>query len=111
MERPSRDRPLKLRVDDIGVKVRLLSADCAVQSVRLSTSSMASVWLKPTCQPDPVTGVTTDLGVLDQIGNAAMFFPDAYGTSYAIQTKRVIARCRMYLFQRRPWPHGSRFTR
>jgi hypothetical protein len=68
MERPSRDRPLKLRVDGIEVKVRLLSADCAVQTVRLSASSMDSVWLKPTCyhkKPDPVIGVTTELDVLD----------------------------------------------
>jgi hypothetical protein len=33
MERPSRDHPSKLRVDDIEVKVRLVSADCAVQTL------------------------------------------------------------------------------
>jgi hypothetical protein len=50
---------LKLRVGDIEFKVRLLSADGAVQNVRLAASSMDGAWLKPTCyheKPDPVSG-------------------------------------------------------
>jgi hypothetical protein len=73
MERHSHDRPLNLRVDDIDVKVRLHSADCAVQNVRLSASSLYGAWLKPTCyleNLDPVTGVTTELCVLYEVGNA-----------------------------------------
>jgi hypothetical protein len=70
MEPPSCDHPLNLRVDDIEVKVRLFSADYAVQSVRLLASSLYGAWLKPTCyleKPDPVTGVTTELCVLYEV--------------------------------------------
>lgn len=91
----SADRLLKLRVDDIEVKVRIVDADGVVQNVRLAASSMDGVWLKPTCyleKPDPVTGVTTELCVLDENGKAEMCFMDAYGTSNAVQTKRAIAR-------------------
>lgn len=89
------DRLLKLRVDEIEVKVRIVGENGLVQNVRCTTSSMDGVWLKPTTyleNPNPFTGVTTEFCLLDESGNAEMCFLNPYGTSNAVQTKRAIAR-------------------
>jgi acetyl-CoA carboxylase/biotin carboxylase 1 len=92
-------RLLKLRVDEIEVKLRIASksedGSPIVQNVRLVGSSMEGEWLGATTyieKPDPVTGVTTEFCVLDESGEANMCFLDPYGTSNIIQTKRAIAR-------------------
>jgi len=91
-------RLLKLRVDEIEVKVRLAGTDedgsQLVQPIRLVASSMEGEWLKTTAyveRPDPVTGVTREFCVLGQ-GNDSVCFLDPYGTSNIVQTKRAIAR-------------------
>jgi len=89
-------RLLKLRVDEIEVKVRLSSTDedgnVMVQPVRLIASSMGGEWLKAQAwieQPDPVTGVTTQFCAL---GDDEMCTVDPYDVSNVVQTKRAIAR-------------------
>eukprot|EP00565_Helicotheca_tamesis_P003884 CAMPEP_0185725054 /NCGR_PEP_ID=MMETSP1171-20130828/1378_1 /TAXON_ID=374046 /ORGANISM="Helicotheca tamensis, Strain CCMP826" /LENGTH=2089 /DNA_ID=CAMNT_0028393057 /DNA_START=20 /DNA_END=6289 /DNA_ORIENTATION=+ len=91
-------RLLKLRVDEIEVKVRLASTGedgkPVVQPVRLVASSMEGEWLKTSAyleKPDPVTGVTREFCILGG-GEDAVCFLDPYGTSNIIQTKRAIAR-------------------
>jgi len=92
-------RLLKLRVDEIEVKLRVSSTGSdgspIVQNVRLVASSMEGEWLKPTAfleNPDPVTGVTTEFCLLAEEGQASVCFLDPYGTSNVVQTKRAIAR-------------------
>lgn len=89
------DRLLKLRVDEIEVKVRVAGDDGVIQNVRLTASSIDGVWLKPTTyleRPNPVTGVTKEFCMLDESGNIEVCFLNPYGTSNAVQTKRAIAR-------------------
>ena len=90
-------RLLKLRVDEIEVKVRVVTKDEDgseyIQPVRLVASSMEGEWLKTTAfteRPDPVTGVTREFCVLG--GGAEECQLDPYATSNIIQTKRAIAR-------------------
>jgi acetyl-CoA carboxylase/biotin carboxylase 1 len=96
-------RLLKLRVDEIEVKVRLLAKDSngddVTQSLRLVASSVEGEWLKPAVyleRPDPVTGVAKEYCLVDpeaeSDGAAEMCFLDPYGTSNIVQTKRAIAR-------------------
>lgn len=92
-------RLLKLRVDEIEVKVRIASTgedgQRNVQSLRLVSSSMEGEWLKPAAyleKPDPVTGVTREYCTIEEDGGAPMCFLDSYGTSNIVQTKRSIAR-------------------
>eukprot|EP00957_Ditylum_brightwellii_P008822 669436-Ditylum_brightwellii.AAC.1 len=91
-------RLLKLRVDEIEVKVRVATTGedgkAVVQPVRLVASSMEGEWLKTTAyleKPDPVTGVTREFCVLDGAEASACVL-DPYATSNIIQTKRSIAR-------------------
>lgn len=89
------DRLLKLRVDEIEVKVRISGDDGVVQNVRLVASSMDGVWLKPTTyleRPNPATGLATEFCLLDESGNVEICFLNPYGASNAVQTKRAIAR-------------------
>jgi len=90
-------RLLKLRVDEIEVKVRIASTgkdgQPVVQSIRLVASSMEGEWLKPMAyleKPDPVTGVTREFCVLG--GEVEMCFLDPYAASNLVQTKRAAAR-------------------
>lgn len=91
------DRLLKLRVDEIEVKVRIQSGD-VTQSIRLVASSVEGEWLKPAVyleKPDPVTGVAQQFCVVDpesSDGVGEICFVDPYGTSNIVQTKRAIAR-------------------
>lgn len=92
-------RLLKLRVDEIEVKLRVASkaedGSPIVQNVRLVASSMEGEWLKPTAyleKPDPVTGVTAEFCLLEESGEPTMCFLDPYTTSNVVQTKRAIAR-------------------
>jgi acetyl-CoA carboxylase / biotin carboxylase 1 len=92
-------RLLKLRVDEIEVKLRVASkgedGSSIVQNVRLVASSMEGEWLKPTAyleNPDPVTGVTAEYCLLEESGESKMCFLDPYTTSNVVQTKRAIAR-------------------
>ena len=89
-------RLLKLRVDEIEVKLRIKSGDAPIQNVRLVASSVDGEWLKQTAyieRPDPVTGVTKEFCMLSDDGSEGeMCFLDPYGTSNVIQTKRAIAR-------------------
>jgi acetyl-CoA carboxylase/biotin carboxylase 1 len=91
-------RLLKLRVDEIEVKVRVLSkaedGSDIIQNVRLVASSMDGKYLTPNAyleNPDPVTGVTTEFCALDG-DDAGMCFLEPYETFNIIQTKRSIAR-------------------
>lgn len=92
-------RLLKLRVDEVEVKLRVASkgedGKPLVQNVRLVASSMEGEWLKPTAyleNPDPVTGVTAEFCLLDESGETSMCFLDPYQASNVVQTKRAIAR-------------------
>ena len=93
-------RLLKLRVDEIEVKVRLETTgedgQPLTQNVRLVASSMEGEWLKPMAyleRPDPITGLTREYCVIDLDGKTGdMCFLDPYSTSNSIQTKRAIAR-------------------
>jgi acetyl-CoA carboxylase/biotin carboxylase 1 len=88
-------RLLKLRVDEIEVKVRIADSSGVIQNVRLVASSMDGEWLKPTAyleKPDPVTGVTTEFCLLEEDGEVEMCFLNPYSTSNVVQTKRAIAR-------------------
>jgi len=91
-------RLLKLRVDEIEVKVRVASKDDEgnpiVQNVRLVASSMEGEWLKTKAyieNPDPVTGVTREFCVLGD-GKDSVCILDPYESSNIVQTKRAIAR-------------------
>jgi len=94
-------RLLKLRVDEVEVKVRIQSAgsdgEVLNQSVRLVASSIGGEWLKPSIyleEPDPITGVTEKYSLvnLDSGEGAEMRLVDSYGGSNIVQTKRAIAR-------------------
>jgi acetyl-CoA carboxylase/biotin carboxylase 1 len=94
-------RLLKLRVDDIEVKVRVSSigedGEAKTQSVRLVASSREGEWLKPAAyleRPDPITGVTNEYCQIDTEGDSEtlLCFLDSYGASNAVQTKRAVAR-------------------
>ncbi len=91
-------RLLKLRVDEIEVKVRLMSEDeegkPVIQPVRLVASSMEGEWLKTNAfmeKPDPVTGVTKEFCLLGDEKDQVCFL-DPYAGANIIQTKRAIAR-------------------
>jgi acetyl-CoA carboxylase / biotin carboxylase 1 len=89
------ERLLKLRVDEIEVKVRISGDDGIIQNVRLTASSMDGVWLKPATYmevPNAITGVTDQFCLIDENGMTEMCFLNPYGTSTAVQTKRAIAR-------------------
>ncbi|GKY96267.1 hypothetical protein MPSEU_000586300 [Mayamaea pseudoterrestris] len=92
-------RLLKLRVDEVEVKLRVKSKDAegndVIQNVRLVASSMDGEWLKANAYlevPNPITGVTTEFCLMDDSGNANMCMLDPYGTSNIVQTKRAVAR-------------------
>lgn len=94
-------RLLKLRVDEIEVKLRLASTgedgEPVTQNLRLVASSMEGEWLKTAAyleKPDPVTGIATEICILDESGSgeSEMCVLDPYGTSNLVQTKRAIAR-------------------
>ena len=92
-------RLLKLRVDEIEVKLRVSTTgedgQPLVQNVRLVASSIEGEWLKPTAyleNPDPITGVTTEFCLLDDGDAPSMCFLDPYDSSNVVQTKRAIAR-------------------
>ena len=87
-------RLMKLRVDEIEVKVRVKSADDVIVPVRLIASSMEGEWLKTSAyidRPDPVTGVTREFCVIGD-GKDAVCVLDPYEGANIIQTKRAIAR-------------------
>jgi acetyl-CoA carboxylase/biotin carboxylase 1 len=95
-------RLLKLRVDEIEVKMRIASisedGEAVTKTLRLVASSMEGEWLKLSAfleKPDPITGVAAEYCTLDIDGDgstAEMCYLDMYGTSNIIQTKRAIAR-------------------
>jgi len=91
-------RLLKLRVDEIEVKVRVKSTDSdgnsLIQPVRLIASSMGGEWLKCSAwieTPDPITGVSTQFCTIGSTEEeVCMISP--YDVSNVVQTKRAIAR-------------------
>jgi len=89
-------RLLKLRVDEIEVKLRVRvqeNGKDVIKPVRLIASSMSGEWLKVSAYnefPDKITGVTQEFCRLG--GEDAMCTFDPYGTSNVVQTKRAIAR-------------------
>mmetsp|Transcript_69508 Transcript_69508/g.77743 ORF Transcript_69508/g.77743 Transcript_69508/m.77743 type:complete len:2082 (-) Transcript_69508:1966-8211(-) len=94
-------RLLKLRVDEVEVKVRIQSTgsdgEAVNQSVRLVASSIGGEWLKPSIyleEPDPVTGVAERYCLFDSDSDEdeQMCIVDSYGGSNIVQTKRAIAR-------------------
>ena len=92
-------RLLKLRVDEIEVKVRIQSTgsdgEAVNQSVRLVASSIGGEWLKSSIyleEPDPVTGVTERYCLVDPDSDDEMCIVDSYGGSNVVQIKRAIAR-------------------
>lgn len=90
------DRLLKLRVDEIEVRVRLQTNEHTTQSLRIVASSVEGEWLKPSVyveRPDPVTGVAAEYCVVDPDGGEGDYcLLDPYGGSNVVQTKRAIAR-------------------
>jgi len=91
-------RLVKLRVDEIEVKVRIASTDDngnkIIQPVRLVASSMEGKWLETASYleyPDPVTGVTREYCMFGSAKDQACIL-DPYSTSNIVQTKRAIAR-------------------
>mmetsp|Transcript_4093 Transcript_4093/g.8425 ORF Transcript_4093/g.8425 Transcript_4093/m.8425 type:complete len:1074 (-) Transcript_4093:56-3277(-) len=91
-------RLLKLRVDEIEVKLRLATTgedgSAVTRNLRLMASSMDGQYLTPNAyleNPDPVTGVTTEFCLLEA-ENPAMCILDPYDRSNIVQTKRSIAR-------------------
>jgi acetyl-CoA carboxylase/biotin carboxylase 1 len=88
-------RLLKLRVDEIEVKVRVASEGGVIQNIRLVASSVDGEWLKPTVyieNPDPASGLTVEFCSLDESGVTDSCLLDNYGASTTVQTKRAIAR-------------------
>lgn len=92
-------RLLKLRVDEIEVKLRLASTgedgSSITQNLRLVASSIDGQYLVFNAyleNPDPITGVTTEFCLLDESGESTMCILDPYDRSNIIQTKRTIAR-------------------
>lgn len=88
-------RLLKLRVDEIEVKVRLAEENGVIQNVRLVATSMDGDWLKPVAYielPDPITGVSKQFCSLDESGAGDLCVLNPYAASNVIQTKRAIAR-------------------
>eukprot|EP00934_Nitzschia_sp_Nitz4_P007784 Nitzschia sp. Nitz4//scaffold73_size107353//70390//77204//NITZ4_004327-RA/size107353-processed-gene-0.30-mRNA-1//-1//CDS//3329557497//7774//frame0 len=94
-------RLLKLRVDEIEVKVRLQSkgpdGEPVTQNLRLVASSMEGEWLKPTVyleKHDPHTGEATEYCVIsaDDGISGQMCVVDPYSVSNSVQTKRAVAR-------------------
>lgn len=96
-------RLLKLRVDEIEVKVRLQTTgdngEPVTKSLRLVASSVEGEWLKPSVyleKPDPVTGVASEYCLVNAEsegdGFGEMCFVDPYGPTSIVQTKRAIAR-------------------
>jgi len=91
-------RLLKLRVDEIEVKVRVQTTDGdgnpVIESVRLVATSVEGEWLKTSAfseRPDPITGVAKEFCVLGE-GVDEVCMLDPYGSSNIIATKRAIAR-------------------
>jgi len=89
-------RLLKLRVDEVEVKVRVMSKDAdgnpIIKPVRLVSSSIEGEWLKTSAfveTPDPVTGVAQEFCT---IGGDEVCIIDPYSSSNIVQTKRAIAR-------------------
>lgn len=89
-------RLLKLRVDEIEVKIRVQdkaeNGEPVITPVRLIASSMEGEWLKTVAyveRPDPVTGVTQEFCVL---GDEQICMLDPYDSSNLVQVKRAIAR-------------------
>lgn len=88
-------RLLKLRVDEIEVKVRVAGQDGTVQNVRLVASSIDGEWLKPNTyieNPHPVTGIPSEFCLISETGETEMCMLDSSGSSNVVQTKRAIAR-------------------
>lgn len=89
-------RLLKLKVDEIEVKVRIRGADGKVTPIRLIASSMEGKWLKADGYvefPDPVTGVTSQfcpIGSPDP--DNAMCYLSPYPTSNKLAMKRAAVR-------------------
>mmetsp|Transcript_14161 Transcript_14161/g.25957 ORF Transcript_14161/g.25957 Transcript_14161/m.25957 type:complete len:220 (+) Transcript_14161:3195-3854(+) len=89
-------RLLKLRVDEIEVKLRCKIVEdgkSVIKPVRLIASSMSGEWLKVSAYneyPDVITGVTQEFCALGTEDKMCTF--DPYGTSNIVQTKRAIAR-------------------
>ena len=87
-------RLLKLRVDEIEVKIRLKNGD-DIQTVRLVASSMEGEWLKASAyieRADPASGVTKEFCVIDEKEDFPVCYLDLYSSSNVIQTKRAVAR-------------------
>jgi len=89
-------RLLKLKVDEIEIKVRCKKGD-AITSVRLVASSMNGKWLEPSAfveYPDPVTGVTTQFCPINEqgINEQGICFLDPYPSSNKLQMKRAAVR-------------------
>jgi acetyl-CoA carboxylase/biotin carboxylase 1 len=92
-------RLLKLRVDEIEVKIRIAGTgddgQPKTQNVRLVASSMEGVWLKPVAYletPDPVTGLAMSFCEIDEDGIKEECLLEDYGATNVVQTKRSIAR-------------------
>lgn len=90
-------RLLKLRVDEIEVKIKIATTGSdgkpVNQSVRLVASSVEGEWLKTTAfleKADPVTGTAGEYCVIGE--DADMCFLEPYVASSTVQTKRAIAR-------------------
>jgi len=89
-------RLLRLKVDEIEVKIRVKGSDGTLTPLRLIASSMSGKWLKPDAYlefPDPVTGVTNQFCPLgDAETDDAKCYLTPYPTSNKLQMKRAAVR-------------------
>ncbi|CAM9330367.1 unnamed protein product [Chrysoparadoxa australica] len=89
-------RLLRLRIDEIEVKIRVkttVDGVPQVQPIRLMASSVSGEWLRTDGfmeYPDPVTGVTKQFCSLTGDNTICLLSP--YPTSNAVQSKRAAAR-------------------
>eukprot|EP00612_Vaucheria_litorea_P002853 CAMPEP_0171460884 /NCGR_PEP_ID=MMETSP0945-20130129/5573_1 /TAXON_ID=109269 /ORGANISM="Vaucheria litorea, Strain CCMP2940" /LENGTH=2045 /DNA_ID=CAMNT_0011987159 /DNA_START=270 /DNA_END=6407 /DNA_ORIENTATION=+ len=86
-------RLLKLRVDEIEVKARIVAKDGTTKPIRLMSSSMSGEWLRTDGfleYPDHVTGATVNFSSLTDVNSVTLMSP--YPTSNTIQLKRAAAR-------------------
>jgi len=86
-------RLLKLRVDEIEVKMRARTGKDGVVPVRLIASSMGGEWLKTQAyveRPDPVSGEGREFCTIGD--NEELCTIDPYGISNVVSVKRALAR-------------------
>jgi len=85
---------IKLKVDEIEIKVRLPSEDGQTESLRLMASSMSGEWLRIDAYSEYHDAVTGEVTTFCKIGDGedGACFLEPYPTSNIVQVKRATAR-------------------